>query len=431
MCALSTVLMPLAILSGRAGADICLTSGAIFFLIHSYRDNDFHWAQTGWVKLLFGIWIYLVVTSFFAHSPATALKVSGPWVRYPLYTTMLATLTLPYERVRAALKIALLLVVSFFVFDAFYQYIMRVDIFGRPMHNSVRLTGPYHYPRLGLTTTWLAFPALMILHEKLASFPTIVRYLIFTTSGALILIAIFLSGDRSGFLLFLLGSISLFLLAFQKKIGYFIKRFFAYFLFGAVLAFTVYTGVNYLRDKTHPPTFSQQWKRTKQYTLKKITSSHPVQRQVDSTLHAIKNYKNNSYVKLFLDGFRAIKKHLIFGVGANNFQFHCTQSMLTPHKCGYRHPHNVMIDMLSLGGLMGMILFLSWIFWVFWKALKFIGQQPQNFLVKGLLIAFFIRLWPFVGTTSLMLSWAGTVFWFVSGWLTYYITRKNSTKPSA
>ena len=122
--------------------------------------------------------------------------------------------------------------------------------------------------------------------------------------------------------------------------------------------------------------------------------------------------------------------HKIFGSGIKSFRFLCKEYDKEYQKYyGSRcstHPHNLVFEILSETGLVGLILFLLLILNLLFKIIhdhkdkSFFERFSQVFLLS-ILLSFLIPLKP---TGSIFSSWFGATFWFVYS-STYFLYLKK------
>lgn len=113
----------------------------------------------------------------------------------------------------------------------------------------------------------------------------------------------------------------------------------------------------------------------------------------------------------FLTAYEIFKKNPILGVGPKNFRIESAKKdyeNINSSKADQRwstHPHNIILEILSEQGIVGLILFLNLLFQIV-KGVN-INREVQLFAF----ISFLIFIWP-VGTSgSIFTSWNGTFMW--------------------
>jgi O-antigen ligase len=147
-------LLPFAIPFSRSVADIFIVLIAILFLCKSYFEGEWNWIKEGWFKfsLIFFLYCILINTPLSIDS-FTSFQYSIFFLRWPIFA-----LALGYWILNDIKSLKNFLGVTFFVclfliFDTWYQYFMGVDIFGLEKFSSIRLTGPFSGPHIGMWLT--------------------------------------------------------------------------------------------------------------------------------------------------------------------------------------------------------------------------------------------------------------------------------------
>jgi O-antigen ligase len=156
-------------------------------------------------------------------------------------------------------------------------------------------------------------------------------------------------------------------------------------------------------------------------------------RYVDSTLSeigSIENIKNNSYHFLhYKTAIKIFKDNILYGGGYKSFPILCKnyenleKEKITTNKKAITgcstHPHNMIIQILSSGGLIGMILFILFIYYLIIEQ-----NKKKNHMLILFLIIYFL---PIIPSGSFFTSWVNTNFWFVLGTL-LILNKKNYFK---
>jgi O-antigen ligase len=120
------------------------------------------------------------------------------------------------------------------------------------------------------------------------------------------------------------------------------------------------------------------------------------------------------------------KNNKIFGSGIKTFRLECSKdiySKIDVQKINIRcstHPHNIVFELLSDTGLIGLLSFGILCFLI----IKNIIFEYKNI---GLIIAFFIVIWPLGTSGSLFSSWNGSVVWFVLSLIYSQILKDEDT----
>jgi len=408
---LLAILFPLTIPLGQTGPDVVVSLSAFSFLLYSLIQKEWAWAKKPIFCLLFAFWGLAVLNSFFASNPGISLKSALPFGRYIFFLAMLLEVAFRQKRVCLWVPRFLLGVCVLSALDGVYQQATGFDILGIPKHNAARLTGPFHFPRLGYMLSWLLFPVLLPFLSK----GTILKRMLYGVCGALIMGTTLLSGDRMAMLMTGFGGVCL-LLFFKKTSTRWI-----FAIAGIVgLGTTVLSQLipTLLSKPSQSSTLSAQSSPSVQPD--DLLHSVPcLQRGVAYTTESIRNFSENGYFFAFLHGIILWKKAPLFGLGLKQYRLYRLDKAHLPERMPevFSHSHNTFVEILCGTGLVGFFLMLGVFFLIFrqiWQQRTRVRQNPQLF---GLALTFFLLTFPLVGGFTILMSVFGTIFWFLVGWL--------------
>ncbi len=390
----ATLLIPLANCFSIFVADALMAIVAILFLVESARSKNWGWTKSPWVRVALLLWVYLMVDSLFAEHIDKALRRSTVWIRYPVFT---AGLVYWLWNAEFGKKLLLSVAVSviFLVGDSLLQYAIGYDIIGRPSigedGKTLRLTGPYKDPRVGITLVWLAFPVVLyglslLRKTDIATWQKLGAVLL----ALAFVLAVFLSGERMALLLTGLG-IGLAVLC--------IRSIRMPLIAAGVVAALIGFGIAQLNPQL-------------------------IERQYASTLHVIQNLEDTVYGKIWQSAWDVGSDYPITGVGLRHFREHCPDAKYGPieelaPRCNL-HPHNIYLEWWVESGIIGLAMFL--LMAALWarNAAKAWPACKHDAIYIGLLITLALRLWPIASTTSFFIAWSAVPFWLTIGWLLAY-----------
>jgi O-antigen ligase len=112
-------------------------------------------------------------------------------------------------------------------------------------------------------------------------------------------------------------------------------------------------------------------------------------------------------------------KNLIFGVGPKGFRHYCRSVNYDPPKgvCS-THPHNILAQILSELGIIGLLFYLIFIVFILRIFFKNIKKKSTNYEINGLLvisIGLLINLFPFVPSGNFFNNWISSFLYFKIG----------------
>lgn len=376
-----TVALPVLLITGRAAADSALSLAAILFLIRCIATGDWSWTRRTWVRVAFGLWIWMLIISNFAYKVGPSYTEAAAWIRLVLFGAAAESWILDKIWIRRLVYVtgvALLFTAG----DAILQYITGHDLFNYPKHNPHRLTGPFYpHPEVGMYLTRLFFPCVLGAFALTRPGPYLgLRRVIVAAGAAFLFAAIFLSGERAALILTLFGIVLIILV----RLG----------LRPALLAISL---VAVIAATT--------------FGLKPVI----IKRQLDSTAQTISTFSQSDYWHLWESGLMMGRAHPLTGVGMHNFRFVCREPTGHFPSCNL-HPHNMYIQWFAESGVPGLIGFIVLVsVWLrqLWKA---VHQRAGNAWVLGPAIGALIQIWPFITTGSFFSNWNAVTFWLVLGW---------------
>ena len=310
-------------------------------------------------------------------------------IRFPLLVILILYLAKKEINVKYFKIIFIILSILLFLLsiDIIFQFIFKVDIFGiKPgqwdenINDFKRYSGFFGDELIGGAYLYLnSFLILYFLtNRNLQNKRNIFLILIF-----LILISVIFSGERVALFkyLLLLTIFTFFLLPDFKK-----KKFILIFTF-FFLSIFIYNNET-LKKRYVQSTFSE--------------------------IGSVEKIKNNSYHYLhYVTAINIFKDNVLFGAGYKSFPLECKKydeqyNDLKKRKavtsCS-SHPHNMIFQILSSGGIIGFIIFL-----LFLSKLILFLLNSKNYLLVTYVLVFYL---PIVPSGSIFTSWINFNFWLI------------------
>jgi len=388
------VLSPIALVVGCQ--EVVMTLVALLFVWRSWRANDFSWIRQGWFAALAALWAYALLRTAVNHPTATGVLFALHWIHFPIYAAALAHWILPDEKSRDRLLLASAAALTFYGLDCLLQYVFGFDIIGRPAWNS-RLTSVSRKPGVGIEIAWLmAAPVLGFWQKGRRAFAIFL--------GLLCVVAVLLSGDRMGLLIVLGTAVLLGLLAPGLRRPVLIGLPAIAALLGAILYFS--------------PTMYH--------------------RQIDTTVETIAHLDQSPYGIVFKSALDIARDHPIFGVGVHNYQAVCLEPQYGPPTVGadetprcLGHPHNLYLQWLTEGGLIGLGLYLVFVVLSLRTLALAMARNRGDLVFYGLAASLALRFWPLAAGTGFFSSWAAEPLFLVLGWSLAYCGPTELPAPAA
>jgi O-antigen ligase len=363
-----------------------MTTVALLFLAHSWRERDWGWVRRGWFLAALALWFYALLRTLLLNPTATGALTALQEIHFAIYAAALAEWILPRQQARDRLLWATIATVTFYSVDCLLQYAIGRDIIGRPMIGD-RLTSVFGKPGVGAEIGWLYLPATMGLWRK--GYPLAAAAL-----GLACVAAVLLSGDRMG-LLIALAAILLFAIVAGRRAR---KA-----LVVALPVFAVLLGVVlYFNPEAY-------------------------QRQVETTAQTIHRVDESVYGLVFLTSLRVARDHPLFGVGVRDYEAFCEQPKYGPLRVGseqYKrcqgHPHNIYLQWLAETGIIGLVLYVAFAALSLKAVIEAAPAHRDDLLFIALAVCLALRFWPVATTTSFYSSWSTEPLFLILGWALSY-----------
>ena len=375
------VLLPLGLISGRAGTEFVLVPFGVLFLLNSWVQRDFSWLRNRWIQVILALWLYLVIRTILAGAPLRVIAETLATARFGTAAVALSLWILPDVIWRQRLAVSASLCCAFLAIDALFQFQTGHDFFGQPRMDE-RLTGTFSFPRVGAMLAWLTLPGVLGLYEmgwkRSALGILVVAYT-----------ATVLSGERAAFIIFT-TSAAIAILFLVPSRTFAIRTLAA----GSALLLTLLVA------------------------FPKI-----YQRQVHSTVTSVMNVDGTHYGIIWQRTLDMASTRPLTGFGMGMYKTTCPSPKFGPERthlpgltsCA-NHPHNIYLEWLVDGGLIGLGLFSAFLVLIgqqLWARRTFFGTNP---VFTGLVILLIWRILPVNTSTEFFRAWGAVPFWLHIGW---------------
>ena len=161
--------MPAVLITGPALPDIFLSLIAVYFLLKSVFQKQWHYYQN---KLVFGFLffsIYLILSSFFSDMPIKSLTNEGSmfYFRYIFFAMGVWYLLDSNPYLPKCLFFVSILCLILVNIDGLYQYFEEINLFGNEKHTHDRLTGFFNTePILGRYISYLSLFTFALMYQS-------------------------------------------------------------------------------------------------------------------------------------------------------------------------------------------------------------------------------------------------------------------------
>lgn len=199
-------LLPALLVFSRAIADTTIVIIDICFISYCISNKDWAWLKKPWVRVILALWLYTVfIVSPLAIDPTTSFKPALLFVRYIVFGVAFAYWVLENDEMRKNFQLGIIFVIAFITLDTFYQYFNGTDVFGIISTNKNQLNGPFHDQVAGTFTSRIIFIAIATLFFSTITRKIQLKALIILFSMGIVMLLIFITGERTAFLNYLLG----------------------------------------------------------------------------------------------------------------------------------------------------------------------------------------------------------------------------------
>ena len=301
----------------------------------------------------------------------------------------------------------LLILFLILVFDCYYQYFFKVNIFGLKIYSDRAssffgdelILGSYLVRFLPLLISLWIYRWSLNKNEKLSTFFIFI---------CLLDLAVILTGERAPLILLLIQKFMILIfIPILRKV--FLLNIFVLFLTTSLF---IKNGVD-LRIINH----------TKLYTNFNIFD---------------KNFRpfTSEHEELFLTAIKMSQSNLLLGVGPNNFRNLCNEEKYKEKRkfsCS-THPHNFYLQLFAESGIFSLIILLTFFFFVFrllfykFNNIKILKSNFVIFEFKMILIGTFCNIFPLSTSGNFFNNWLNINMYILVGFLLYYYFKLKLNK---
>ena len=348
----------------------------------------------------------IIIISSVINFDLSSLKSSLFYFRFGLFSLFFLYLIEKDDRILDKLFLVLLFSFLILICDSLFQYFNGSNILRMKIIEEGRISSFFGDELKMGSYLFRLFPLLVSLIFLQYSKNKKKKFLfIFFIIALFLEVVIFLSGERTSFLLFNF-TIILFLIFLNRiKIFKMILIFFYLLLLIQLFIFDTPYKYRFLElTKNQTNIFKEN---TNKYIFSKQYHEH------------------------YLSSFEMFKDNKIFGIGPKKFRIKCKEEKynFSELTCS-THPHNTLLQLLSETGILGFICY-SLVYIFLWylliintlKKIYYKKEFLNNFLIS-LIIYFVVSLWPIAPSGNFFNNWLSTIYYFPVGILLWTL-RKN------
>ena len=405
---LPLISLPIALLISSGTADIVLILSVIFFLAYSIKNKNFYWIKDKYFILLFIFYIYLLTNFYFSQSREESFGRAFGFIRFPLFIISIKYFFLKDFSKTIYIIRFWILIIFVILIDTLIQYYYGKNILGYPvlvMGDQIRLSSflDKEY-KIGGYLLVFSFIIFCYLVDKISKKNFYNKFLVLFFY-LLSLITLYLSGERSNFIIFCTCSI-FFIFFSDFKIKY--KILSLIFLLISILVLLKFD------------------------TKLKIRFVNQTKDIIYSKNHNFKeSILQTQYGAHYITAYQIFKDYPFMGSGIKTFRVVCEDKKYENYDIPWiknrctTHPHNIILEFLSELGIIGTLLFIFFFgYLLFINIISFL-KNKNNFLL-GLIICSAFFYFPILPRGSFFTNWNAIIFWTVISLLISFANTKNN-----
>lgn len=393
------LIFPIASILGAPFVNFALVISSIYYLYLKNKNKKKIFREK-WEYIFLIFWIYLIFISFFSIDFFKAFKASFSQIRFILFSLFIGyyfNFFTSYKKIFILWKLILTLV----CLDVIYQFFNGVNFFGFPAEHYVPGVSDFsHIARLGgvfndelVVGSFIAKLSYPLIFYMVYIFQSEKLYLKILSLVLIILfsVSIFITGERLS-LIIILSAIffsSLLILDFKK----------------IIILVVLLSSVGLI--------FYEQ--------------NRFLKTRIKETIQIVVNIQSSSYGRIFQSSYEVWEKNKFIGSGLKNYNNQCVKledknEHNSPFSyCSPTHSHNILLQIMSETGSVGLIIFVALYFYLLKYLLvkynrikhKLNGEIKSVFI--GCYVYILITLFPFITSGSFFTSWNGSFFWLHIG----------------
>ena len=402
--------LPVLLISGPLLPEIA--TGIIFFLIaHKIIKKEIKNFNKTFIYGFLSFYFFIIISSLLSDYVLPSVTKTGFYIRFLTLTISIYYILNNSKNFLILLKNILLIIFFILIFDGFYQYFFYENIIGMTNINKLRISSFFGSELIygSFLSKFLPILIGLLIFFHKNNIDKMLTYLIICLS----VIAIYISGERSSFILTLISIIIIMI-----STNFFYKEKFYIFLV-IILGLSIITSSN--------QELKSKWQSTISNTIFNFSDKIVLEnKEYFLILDKKYTYMGLSAIKMFND-------KPILGHGVKSFRFNCKKEAYKIDEfnsynfrlnCG-NHPHNTYIQLIAETGIIGFGFIIFFFIFISFSLLKsfFINQKktfPKAFDLRiCILSCIFINLFPFATTGSFFNNWLSIVYFFPIGFLFY------------
>ena len=421
--------LPIILVSGPFLSDLAIIVIDFIFLMLCIKKKKFNLFSNKYFLFFLVFWIYILFNSIFINLTLDSLRISFFFIRFPIFICAAYFLLCVNSKfIFKYFFLSLLVIFSILIIDGFYQYFNRVNLFGMPISETLRISSLFGDELiLGSFIARLLplFFAITLIHSKKNNLFKYLIFIIFVSAECLV----FISGERTSF--FFINLSALFVIMFSSDL----KKIRLYLLITSISLILMISYFNPTAKKRIVDlTIKQMNIEQLTLTAEDKKTQEPTTAEDFNIKDLLKDHTNiifftKQHTSHYISAFRMFLDHKWFGVGIKNFRNLCNLEKYEFNKLSCSsHPHHFYIQLLAELGIIGFsfgIFFISYFTYLISKNLKlsFLGKKKlfndfQICLLSGILIT----IWPLAPSGNIFNNWLNIIYFI---YIPFYLWSKE------
>lgn len=419
------VLIPISLATGPFIPDLFASLTSIIFLFIVFKYKLWEYFDNKYFKFFLFLNIYLIISSLVSSDPLTSLKSSIFYFRFIFFALatwfVLKNSTNRFQKNYTFTIVIFLLIICL---DGFAQYLIGYNFFGFEKYDLFRVSGVFQDELVLGSYLSRLFIFIYCLFLFFLKFKENYNFFLRILFLFIMLFTVIISGERTSFALILMSIFSLlFFVKLNKKTIISLVILIPVLLTSFTLsdkkiAYRMF--VEPLQQSGNAPTklLDNFGDVKKKYTVEqKVIFSR------EHTLHYLVAYR------IFVDNY-------LFGAGPRMFRKYCRLPKYVEGTCNEKtcdscstHPHNVLAQILSETGILGLLFYLLTYLYLLKKIFRLFRKVEINnidIIKFGCLTAFLINLFPLIPSGNIFNNWISIIFYIPLGFYLYLEDKKKN-----
>ena len=401
--------LPFLLITGPFLSDLAVVLICILYLFNNFLKEIKSYLKNYFVIIFLFFYTLCILSSLLSDYPLISTVKSIFYIRFLFFALATVYIINAQPDTLDKLFISVLICFTILIFDGFYQFIFKKNIFGFEMYED-RLSSFFKDELIYGSYLSKFFPILLSLFFVYKK-KTIYLNIVFSTILILSIFAITLSGERAA--LFLILLISIYLLIMLKLKIKILSTFLIIVLLGvsSILSFN-----ESVKNRVINFTKNQIISDDKIYFFSEDHTGH--------YLAALNIYNENNK---------------IIGIGPKNFRNYCYNNIKYKNKpfiCS-SHPHNTYLQILLETGIIGFLILIFIFILLVYVSSKYLYLKifKKKFILNNFQICLFafytMVLWPIVPSGSFFNNYLSIIYYLPLGlliWSSNYFKTINLDK---